>query len=445
MVSFRDLLYLREDIPVVSILGRPNVGKSTLFNRISGENKAITADIPGVTRDPLVHLCEYEGKFFYIIDTAGWGLSDSLSNILQERILEVINTSDLLIFVVDGREELTSLDLEFADILRKASKTVILVVNKMEGRIDREEYLAVYTSLGFENILPISALHKDNLDELISKILEYLPYSKIKEEQEKVIKFAFVGRPNSGKSSLLNALIGKYRNIVSEIPGTTRDAIDILWEYNGRKYIIVDTPGLRRPSRVEEGLEELSVRKALQTVKKVDVVLMVIDLSIGIREQEKRILHYIEEKGKSCLIIFNKTDLIPSLNARRELEKTLKIQLEPFDYFPYIFTSAIKNYNVKKIIPWVEKLYSIRNIRIPTSQLNQALREIVEKVNFSKKGKLLKFFYITQVDIAPPRFILFVNYPELVKSNVINFLENEFRDYFSFIGTPLIFEVRGRT
>lgn len=445
MVSFRDLLYLREEIPVVSILGRPNVGKSTLFNRISGEDKAIIADIPGVTRDPLVHLCEYEGKYFYIIDTAGWGISDSLSNILQERILEVINTSDLLIFVVDGREELTSLDLEFSDLLRKANKPVILVVNKMEGKIDKEEYLAPYTSLGFDNVLPISALHKDNLDELILKILEHLPPSKIKGEEERVVKFAFVGRPNSGKSSLLNTLIGKYRSIVSEIPGTTRDAVDILWEYNGKKYLIVDTPGLRRPSRVEEGLEELSVRKALQTVKKVDVVLMVIDLSIGIREQEKRILHYIEEKGKSCLIIFNKTDLIPSLSIRRELEKTLKIQLEPFDYFPYIFTSAIRNYNVKKIIPWVEKLYSLRNIRIPTSQLNQVLREITEKVHFSKKGKLLKFFYITQVDISPPRFVLFVNYPELVKSNVINFLKNEFRDYFSFIGTPLIFEVRGRT
>ncbi|MCX7845531.1 MAG: ribosome biogenesis GTPase Der [Dictyoglomaceae bacterium] len=445
MVSFRDFLYLREEIPMVSILGRPNVGKSTLFNRISGEDKAIVANIPGVTRDPLVHLCEYEGKFFYLVDTAGWGLSDSLSNILQERILEIINVSDLLIFVVDGREEITSLDLEFADLLRKSNKPVIFVVNKMEGRIDKEEFLAPYTSLGFDNIIPLSAIHKDNLDELILKILENLPQSKTKREEEKVIKFAFVGRPNSGKSSLLNALIGKYRSIVSEIPGTTRDAIDILWEHDGEKYMLVDTPGLRRPSRIEEELEELSVRKALQTIRRVDIVLMVIDLSIGIREQEKRILHYIEEKGKSCLIIFNKTDLIPSLNIRRELEKTLKFQLEPFDYFPYIFTSAIKNYNIKKIIPWVEKLYKIRNIRIPTSQLNQALREIVEKVHFSKKGKILKFFYITQVDISPPRFVLFVNYPELVKSNVINFLENKFRDYFSFIGTPLIFEVRGRT
>ncbi len=445
MVSLRDFLCLREEIPVVSILGRPNVGKSTLFNRISGENKAIIADFPGVTRDPLVHLCEYEGRYFYIVDTAGWGISDSLNNILRERILEVINTSDLLLLVVDGREELTSLDLEFVDLLRKINKPVILVVNKMEGRIDKEEYLAPYTSLGLGNILPISALHKDNLDELILKILEYLPPSKVKEEKEEAIKFAFIGRPNSGKSSLLNALIGKNRSIVSEIAGTTRDAIDIIWEYNGKKYIIVDTPGLRRPSRVEEGLEELSVRKALQTVKKVDIVLMVIDLSIGIREQEKRILHYIEEKGKSCLIIFNKTDLIPSLNMRREMEKNLNIYLKPFDYFPYIFTSAIKNYNIKKIIPWVERLYSLRNIRIPTSQLNQALRKIVEKVNFSKKGKVLKFFYITQVDISPPRFIIFVNYPELVKSNVINFLKNEFRSYFSFIGTPLIFEVRGKT
>ena len=445
MVSFRDFLSLREGIPVVSILGRPNVGKSTLFNRISGENKAITCDIPGVTRDPLVHLCEYEGKYFYLVDTAGWGLSDSLSEILQERILEVINISDLLLFVVDGKEELTSLDLEFADLLRKVNKPVILVVNKMEGKIDREEYLASYTSFGFENILPISALHKDNLDELILRILEYLPPLKIKDEEEKIIKFAFVGRPNSGKSSLLNALIGKNRSIVSEVPGTTRDAIDIIWEYDERRYMIVDTPGLRRPARVEEGLEELSVRKTLQTVRKVDIVLMVIDLSIGIREQEKRILHYIEEKGKSCLIVFNKTDLIPSLSERRELEKELKLQLVPFDYFPYIFTSAIRNYNVKKIIPWVEKLYLLRNMRIPTSQLNQVMREILEKVHFSKKDKVLKFYYITQVDISPPKFVLFVNYPELVKSNVINFLENKFRAYFSWIGTPLKFEVRGRS
>ncbi|MGB9856687.1 MAG: ribosome biogenesis GTPase Der [Dictyoglomaceae bacterium] len=445
MVSFRDFLSLREGIPVVSILGRPNVGKSTLFNRISGENKAITCDIPGVTRDPLVHLCEYEGKYFYLVDTAGWGLSDSLSEILQERILEVINISDLLLFVVDGKEELTSLDLEFADLLRKVNKPVILVVNKMEGKIDREEYLASYTSFGFENILPISALHKDNLDELILRILEYLPPLKIKDEEEKIIKFAFVGRPNSGKSSLLNALIGKNRSIVSEVPGTTRDAIDIIWEYDERRYMIVDTPGLRRPARVEEGLEELSVRKTLQTVRKVDIVLMVIDLSIGIREQEKRILHYIEEKGKSCLIVFNKTDLIPSLSERRELEKELKLQLVPFDYFPYIFTSAIRNYNVKKIIPWVEKLYLLRNMRIPTSQLNQVMREILEKVHFSKKDKGLKFYYITQVDISPPKFVLFVNYPELVKSNVINFLENKFRAYFSWIGTPLKFEVRGRS
>jgi GTP-binding protein len=445
MVSLRNFLSLREGIPIISILGRPNVGKSTLFNRISGENKSITADIPGVTRDPLVHLCEYYGKYFYIIDTAGWGLSDSLKEIIQERILDIISISDLLIFVVDGREELTSLDLEFSEFIRKSGKKTILVVNKMEGKTDKEEYIIPYTSLGFDNIIAISAIHKENLEELIDRILENLPELKVAEDEKKTIKFAFVGRPNSGKSSLLNSLLGKERSLVSEIPGTTRDAIDILWENNGKKYMIIDTPGLRRPSRVEEGLEELSVRKALQTIKRIDIALMVIDLSIGIREQEKRILHYIEEKGKSCLIIFNKTDLIPSLEQRRGLEKILKNELKPFDYFPYIFTSAIRNYNVKKIIPWVDKLYELRNKRISTSQLNQALREIVGEVQFSKKGKILKFFYITQVDISPPKFVIFVNYPDLIHQNILNFLKNKIRNYFSWIGTPLIIEVRGRS
>ncbi|PMQ02280.1 MAG: ribosome biogenesis GTPase Der [Dictyoglomus sp. NZ13-RE01] len=444
MVSFRDFLSLNKDIPLVSILGRPNVGKSTLFNRLSGEKKAITADIPGVTRDPLVHLCEYEGKTFYLVDSAGWGISDSLQDIIHERIMNVIESSDLLLFIVDGKEGLTSLDYEFVDILRKTNKKVILVVNKMEGKIDREDKIAEFTSLGFDTIIPISALHKENIDELLAKILEYIPNTYTYKEEEKIIKFAFVGRPNSGKSSLLNALIGMERSIVSEIPGTTRDAVDILWNYNSKNYLIVDTPGLRRPARVEEGLEELSVRKTLQTIKKIDIALMVIDLSIGIREQEKRILHYIEEQGKSCLIIFNKTDLIPSLQERRELEKLLKTQLTPFDYFPYIFTSAIRNYNVKKIIPWVDKLYEVRNMRVQTSTLNQFLREILDKVNFSRKGKLLKIYYITQVDVSPPKFVIFVNDPELVKENVINFLENKIRGKFSFVGTPLKFEVRGR-
>ncbi|MCX7721029.1 MAG: ribosome biogenesis GTPase Der [Dictyoglomus thermophilum] len=426
------------------MVGKPNVGKSVLFNRIAGEEKAIVADEPGVTRDPLVHLCEHEGKYFYFIDSAGWGLNDDLSHLVQEKIQEVINISDIILFVLDGRSELTALDYEFADILRKSGKKVILVVNKMEGRIDKEEYLAPFTTLGLGEPFPISALHKQNLYELLDLIISILPPIEGSHTEDEFIRFAFVGRPNSGKSSLLNALIGKDRSIVSEIPGTTRDAVDLVWEFNGKKYIIVDTPGLRRPARVEEGLEELSVRKTLQTIRKIDVAVMVIDLSVGVREQEKRILHYIEDKGKSCLIVFNKTDLFPSLKERREFEKIVPQILQPFDYFPFIFTSAIRNYNVKKILPWVDKLFELRNMRIPTSQVNRAIEEALSKTNFSKKGKILKVYYATQVDVAPPTFVFFVNEPEIMNKNVVKYFEKFLRSYFGWIGTPIKIEVRKR-
>lgn len=414
-----------------------------MFNRITGEEKAIVADEPGVTRDPLVHLCEYDNSYFYLIDSAGWGLTDDLSHLIKEKIEEVIKISDLILFLVDGKSELTALDFEFADILRKSGKKIILVVNKMEGKIDSEEFLAPYTVLGLGEPLPISAIHKQNLDELLDRIKALIPMQKTFEE-ETAIKFAFVGRPNSGKSSLLNALIGKDRSIVSEIPGTTRDAVDLIWEFNNKKYIIVDTPGLRRPSKVEEELEELSVKKTLQTIRRIDVAVMVIDLSVGVREQEKRILHYIEDKGKSCLIVFNKTDLFPSLKERREFEKIVPYILQPFDYFPFIFTSALTRYNVKKIIPWIDKLYQIRNMRIPTSQINRAIEEALAKANFSKKGKTLKIYYATQVDVAPPLIVLFVNEPEIMNKNIKKYFEKFLRNYFNWLGTPIKIEVRKR-
>ncbi len=414
-----------------------------MFNRITGEEKAIVADEPGVTRDPLVHLCEYDNSYFYLIDSAGWGLTDDLSHLIKEKIEEVIKISDLILFLVDGKSELTALDFEFADILRKSGKKIILVVNKMEGKIDSEEFLAPYTVLGLGEPLPISAIHKQNLDELLDRIKALIPMQKTFEE-ETAIKFAFVGRPNSGKSSLLNALIGKDRSIVSEIPGTTRDAVDLIWEFNNKKYIIVDTPGLRRPSKVEEELEELSVKKTLQTIRRIDVAVMVIDLSVGVREQEKRILHYIEDKGKSCLIVFNKTDLFPSLKERREFEKIAPYILQPFDYFPVIFTSALTRYNVKKIIPWIDKLYQIRNMRIPTSQINRAIEEALAKTNFSKKGKTLKIYYATQVDVAPPLIVLFVNEPEIMNKNIKKYFEKFLRNYFNWLGTPIKIEVRKR-
>lgn len=371
-------------------------------------------------------------------------MTDDLSHLIKEKIEEVIYISDLILFMVDGRSELTALDYEFADILRKSGKNVILVVNKMEGKIDHEEYLAPYTVLGLGEPFPISALHKQNLDELLEKIKVSIPIKESFGEENVSIKFAFVGRPNSGKSSLLNALIGKDRNIVSEIPGTTRDAVDLIWEFEGRKYTIIDTPGLRRPSRIEEELEELSVKKALQTIRKVDVAILVVDLSVGVREQEKRILHYIEEKGKSCLIVFNKTDLFSSLKERREFEKVVPYVLQPFDYFPFIFTSALTRYNVKKIIPWIDKLYKIRNMRIPTSQINVAIEEAMSKVSFSKKGKTLKVYYATQVNVAPPVIIFFVNEPEIVNKNVKKYFEKFLRNYFNWIGTPIKIEVRKR-
>lgn len=362
---------------------------------------------------------------------------------VKEKIDEVIEISDLILFVVDGRSELTSLDFEFAEILRKSGKKIILVVNKMEGRIDSEIHLSPFTVLGLGEPFPISAIHKQNITELIEKILSLIPNVEI-EKEEKLIKFAFIGRPNSGKSSLVNALIGKYRNIVSEIPGTTRDTVDIIWEFNGKKYMILDTPGLRRPSRIEEELEELSVRKTLNTIKRLDVAIMVIDLSVGIREQEKRILHYIEDKGKSCLIVFNKTDLFPSLKERREFEKIVPNLISPFDYFPFIFTSALTGYNVKKIIPWVDKLYELSHMRIPTSQINVAIQEALSRVSFSKKGKSLKIYYATQVETAPPKIVFFVNEPEIMNKNVQKYFEKFIRNYFSWTGTPIKIEVRKR-
>ena len=435
--------------PIVAIVGRPNVGKSTLFNRLTRSKLAIVEDYPGVTRDRLYQDAEWNDRKFTLIDTGGIEVKSDDTILAQVRTQAQVamEEADVIIFMCDIKAGVTNEDLEIAQMLRRTKKDVILAVNKVEDFTRMEDLYEFYT-LGLDEPYPISASHGMNTGDLLDRLMELIDQFDEEEYEPDVIKIAVVGRPNVGKSSLTNAILGQERAIVSNIPGTTRDAIDTPFERNGQQYVIIDTAGMRRKSKVAETTtERYSVIRSLRAVDRADAVLMVINAEEGLIEQDKKIVGYAHEQGKAIILVVNKWDLIEKDDKTAStMEKEIRSELLFLQYAPMIFVSAMTKQRVHKLIDMINFGVEQNNLRISTSVLNEVIRDAVQlNPPPSDKGKRLKIFYATQSGVRPPTFVLFVNDPEIMHFSYERFLENKIRENFGFEGTPIKIVVRKRS
>ncbi len=432
--------------PIVAIIGRPNVGKSTLFNRLVGGRVAIVDDTPGVTRDRLYRDTEWLGRHMTIVDTGGLDLNEEESAIMGQVRLQAIiamEQADLIVFVVDGKAGLSPEDEDIAMLLRKTRKPVVVCVNKIDNFIGNYNDMDFF-SLGLGDPIPVSALHGMNTGDLLDAIVSGLPAYDASPNEPDIIHIAVIGRPNVGKSSIVNAICGQNRTIVSEAPGTTRDAIDTPFRANGQDFVIIDTAGLRKRKNVEAGPERYSVIRALRAVDRSDVVLMIIDGSTGLIEQDKKIAGYADEAGRGLILVVNKWDLVAKENNTMvRTEKLLRAELGFLAYAPMLFISAVTRQRVGKIPELVSFVAEQQSRRIGTSVLNDVIiRAMEQNPPPTDKGKRLKIFYCAQVGVKPPNFVLFVNDPELTHFSYMRYLENQLRKSFGFEGTPIRLTVR---
>lgn len=432
--------------PVVAIVGRPNVGKSTIFNRIVGERISIVEDIPGVTRDRIYSSAEWLTHDFNIIDTGGIDLGDEpfLDQIRQQAEI-AIDEADVIIFLVNGREGVTSADEEVAKILYRSNKPVVLAVNKIDNPEMRDMVYDFY-ALGFGEPFPISGSHGLGLGDLLDEAAKHFPKDKKDEYDKDAIKFSLIGRPNVGKSSLVNAILGEERVIVSDIAGTTRDAIDSQVTYNGQKYVIIDTAGMRKKGKVYETTEKYSVLRALRAIERTDVVLVVINAEEGIIEQDKHIAGYAEEAGRAVIIVVNKWDAIEKdEKTMKEFEEQIRAHFQFLSYAPIVFLSAKTKKRIHTLMPMIDMASENHAMRVQTNILNEVIMDaIAMNPTPTDKGKRLKIYYATQVSVKPPTFVVFVNEPELMHFSYERFLENRIRDAFDFTGTPIKIFARQR-
>ncbi|WP_218082001.1 ribosome biogenesis GTPase Der [Anthocerotibacter panamensis] len=436
--------------PVVAIIGRPNVGKSTLLNRLCGGRTAIVHDEPGVTRDRLYREAEWTGHRFWVVDTGGLDFDDDAAYLplIREQVEEAIHESRVVIFVVDGRDGVTAADLEIVEWLRGQAITVLLAVNKLEEPSTALALAAEFWSLGLGEPYAISAMHGSGTGDLLDAVVGYLPATDMDIEPEEFPSIALVGRPNVGKSSLLNRLVGKKRAIVSPEAGTTRDAIDTLVTYEGKTYKFVDTAGIRRRARVDYGVEAFGVVRSLQAMRRADVVLLLLDASEGLSEQEMRLAGKIQEEGRACILIVNKWDLVDK-NTYTMVEYTDRLHesLYYLEWAPILYISALSGQRVSKIYPLIEEAIVQHRRRVTTAVLNEVLQEAALRHSppASRQGRQGRIYYGTQVSTRPPTFCLFVNDPDLFKQNYRKYLEDRIRTALGFKGTPIRLLWRGKT
>src|SRR5680860_1069515 len=441
--------------PIVAIVGRPNVGKSTLFNRLIGERRAIVQNEPGTTRDRVYGTAEWVGAEFTVIDTGGLQDDDELSKdpeatetyILQQtrsQASAAIAEADVIVFMVDILKGATAGDAEIATMLRRADKPTILAANKADS-VKRRELVYEFFELGLGEPIGISAYHGNGTGDLLDKIVENLPDAEEEEEFEGP-RIAIVGRPNVGKSRLLNSLLGQERSIVSDMPGTTRDSLDTQIEWEGSPITLIDTAGIRRRGRVEQGIERVSVMRAMRAIDRADVVLLLIDATEDFTSQDLHIAGYVEEQKKGLVVVVNKWDLVEKDSHTMEMyRQRAQVQLDFMAYAPVVFISAKLGLRVGQTMDAALTVITERNKRVSTAQLNKVLKDAVAKHQPpSRPGKWVKFFYATQADSAPPTFIFFCNDPKQIHFSYRRYLENELREAFGFNGTPLRLSFRSR-
>ncbi len=432
---------------IVCIVGRPNVGKSTLFNRIAGQRIAITEDTPGVTRDRIYAESEWLGKNFTIIDTGGLDPSSAdefMKNIRVQADI-AIDTADVILFLIDGVSGATSTDLEIARMLYKSQKKVILVVNKLDTK-GVKDTLHEYYELGFGEPVMVSAENGLGIGDLLDEVIDNFEDDGFEEEEEDRIKVAFIGKPNAGKSSLINKIIGEDRSIVTDIPGTTRDSIDSKFDYNDHKYTFVDTAGLRKRKKINEAVERYSVVRTLAAIDRSDVCVGVIDATEGITEQDSKIIGYAHDAGKALVLAVNKWDLIEKDNSTvRKFEEEIRRELGFALYAPIIFISAVTGQRLTNLLDLINTVNENYNMRISTGVLNDIINKAVLMNQApSDKGRQGKIYYASQVSVRPPKFVIFVNDKSLIHFSYVRYLENQIRDNFGFDGTPIQLMLRER-
>ena len=434
--------------PLVAIVGRPNVGKSSLFNMLAGERIAIVKDEPGITRDRIYADTDWNDRSFTIIDTGGIEpeSKDMILSKMRQQAEIAIDTADVIIFMTDVKSGLTDSDQGVADILRRSKKPVVLAVNKVDSFQKYEADVYEFYNLGLGDPFPISAIQRQGVGELLDEVVKNFPEGKGKEEEDERPRIAIVGRPNVGKSSIINRYLGKDRLIVSDIAGTTRDAVDTVVKRNGKEYIFVDTAGLRRKSRIKEELEAYMIARTVSAVERADIVIVVIDATEGVVEQDAKIAGIAHERGKGVIIAVNKWDAVEKndktiYKMSRDIEQALSFM----PYAEIIFVSALSGQRLEKVFTSIDTVIENRTLRIPTGVLNEILSEAVAlQQPPSDKGRRLRLYYMTQVGIKPPTFVIFVNSAKLMHYSYTRYIENRIREAFGFGGTPVRFIIRER-
>ena len=425
---------------VVAIVGRPNVGKSTLFNKLIGDRLSIVKNEPGVTGDRLYRETEWSGKEFLLVDTGGLEprTNDFMMSKIKQQAQVAIDEADVIIFLVDGKAGITGLDEDVANVLRKQDKKVVVAVNKIDNYMKDQENILEFYALGFEEVIGISGEHKTNLGDLLDAVVEKFDDEKEVEEEDS-LKIAILGRPNAGKSSLVNKLLNEERSIVSDMAGTTRDAIDSSLKYDGDKFTLIDTAGIRRKSKVEDSIEYYSVLRAVKSIKRADVCVLMLDATELLTDQDKRVAGLIYEERKPIIIAVNKWDLIEkNNNSVKEFTELVKADLSFLDYAPIVTISALTGKRTVNILEQARFINEEYHKKITTGLLNQILAEIIAQNPVpTRKGRAVKINYATQVSQAPPKFVFFSNNPDLIHFSYQRYIENKLREYFGFEGCPI--------
>lgn len=434
--------------PIVAIVGRPNVGKSTLFNYIAGKRISIVEDTPGVTRDRIYADSDWNGRSFTLIDTGGFepDSSDLILSQMREQAMIAVETADVIVFIVDAKTGLTDQDTKVADILRRSRKPIVLCVNKVDSYEKQMNDVYEFYNLGIGDPFAVSAANKTGLGDLLDEMAKHFPESDGTEDEDDRPRVAVVGKPNVGKSSLINRLTGKNRVIVSDIAGTTRDAIDTTVTFSGREYVFIDTAGIRRKNKIKEELERYSIIRAVAAVERADLVIIMIDAVEGVTEQDAHIAGIAHERGKGIIIAVNKWDAIEKNNDTiKEYTEKIRETLKFMSYAKLMFISAKTGQRVSNLFETIDAVIANNSMRIATGVLNEIVTEAVAMQQPpTDKGKRLKIFYVTQVSVKPPTFVIFVNLKYLMHFSYVRYLENRIRDTFGFEGTALKFIVRER-